>query len=1145
MDGNENPVAADALYASRAKDKVLIYDTPLASGLQTPHVFAEGLAIPLGVLPYGDGCYVQHGHDVAFLHDTDGDGKADQSEVILTGFGVQDSHLFPHQFTRGPGGYLLMAQGAFNYGKVHRGNEPAEKAVQFDQTRMCKFHPDGSAFEITSNGPCNIWGLVLNSEGEIFIQEANDFGYPVMPFHEFGNYPGCSDRQWKTYSPEFPGTAHFAVGGTGLSGLALTDATGPFTEAWRDVMLLANPITNRVNAIKMHRQGPRLELEHLTDFMESTDPWFRPVAVTIGPDGYLYIVDWYNKIISHNEVPRNHPDRDRTRGRIWRVKPVDGKPYVMTDFTKLSSDELIAKLGGPSVTQSHLAWQTLFDRSASENLVPKLSAIVKDLSQAPARRIQAEWAMELQARDPEIQRIMTKDADPNVRREGLRSLSSNPAWTIHNIAQESGFKALANDPDPTVRAELIKNLGHSYDQEAGGETTALQLMLSMAKEPLAAPIAPSTRDGKPIKVREAYDRDFERYLVRLFLEPHADLVAKFLDSAPARELPVEAQLLASLALDPKTSASRVAQLLPRLQRPPESEEVLRLAQFPDEPGVGEALQSILQSPATSSAVLETLLAVRTKLDAAKITPLLAGAAAKMLGAAEPARQEFGIKIVSAYRIAALEPQVLALLQNGATPTAPAVALSALRALAELGSTQSELFANLAANSPDAGVRREALTTLTASKAPDAAQRVLALYPKLPAVEQRRALDRLASSKVGATAVVAALTAGAVPKNDLEAGTLDRLQAVLGPEDSALAKLVDSLGALFHPVLALDGSDAAWAQTNLTLTGPCTIETWIRLNPQDRAISNADGIGGAPNQVDLNFAGGRFRVYLFGTGDLVEARQPIMPGLWTHVAATRNEAGLWQIFIDGEPDNISTKPAPDKIENFRIGWTSAPGGTKGAFSEYRIWNRARTVDEIRATCNRSLAGGGTDSTLIFSGAEATWPGLQAGAKVVKTSDFPPVLTAAEAKSLDEQYAHYRQLANAPGDVEKGRAAAALCMACHLMGPTGGNIGPNLSGVGAMGTEGILRNVLEPSAAMENAYRIYRVELNNGDLVDALFVSEDKDAVVVRLPGVPDRRLLKSEIHSAKYLRRSLMPEGLLGTMPPESVSDLFAFLRTLK
>ena len=158
VDGNENAAAADALYASKAKDKILIYDRDPKSPtgfVSKPRVFADGLAIPLGILPYKDGCYVQHGHDLVFLRDTDGDGKADKREVILTGLGVQDSHLFPHQFTRAPGGWIWMAQGLFNNSKAQKPGDP--KVVDWPQCSMAKMRPDGSQFEVTSTGPNNIW----------------------------------------------------------------------------------------------------------------------------------------------------------------------------------------------------------------------------------------------------------------------------------------------------------------------------------------------------------------------------------------------------------------------------------------------------------------------------------------------------------------------------------------------------------------------------------------------------------------------------------------------------------------------------------------------------------------------------------------------------------------------------------------------------------------------------------------------------------------------------------------------------------------------------------------------------------------------------------------------------------------------------
>jgi putative membrane-bound dehydrogenase-like protein len=1155
VDGNENPAAAAALYAGKAKDKVLVYDRDPQSPtgyVSQPRVFAEGLAIPLGVLPYQNGCYVQHGPDIAFLEDTDADGKADKRTVILTGFGVQDSHLFPHQFMRAPGGWLWMAQGAFNYSKVRRPDEPAEKAVPFDQTRMAKFRPDGSEFTITSNGPCNIWGLVLNGVGEAFIQEANDFGYPVMPFHEYANYPGCSDRQWKSYAPEFPGTApDFRMGGTGLSGLALTDARGPFPEPWRDVMLVANPITNRIQAIKMHRDGPYWRLEKRADFLVSADPWFRPVAITIGPDGCLYIVDWYNKIISHNEVPRNHPDRDKTRGRIWRVTAKAAQPFAVPDFTKLSGDELIAKLGGDSLAQSHLAWQVLVERK-DEALVAKLRAIAGDVQASPARRIAALWVLEGSGALDASLAALLDDGDRNVRREAVRcaALLTAPPGRIKMTDWNKLTNLLtrkAADLDPEVRMAAINALaaaGRSHraaasaifgDTEVAGVERFLGALLVFAREPLAMPTAPSTRNGKPIKVREAYDREFERYLVRMSLEQHPAAVAKFLDSDAARELPVEAALLASLALEPKASAARVAKLLPQIQRAPGTEEVLRLAQFPEEPGVGAALAALLANGKTSMAVSAALLEVRTKLDGAKLAPFMADAAKLLLNSKEPERFQLGLKLAAAFKLAGVERQLVAIARD----MEPAVASEAVRALSEIGSGQLELFTRLAETAPDASLREAALTALTSAKSVEAPARAVALYPKLDRGLRRRMLDQLATTKAGANALVTAVAAGTVAKGDLDAATLDRLVAVLGEDDPTLAKLLSELSTFFRPVLVLDGSEEAWVETGLTLDGPLTVETWVRLDPDKRKIGNADGILGAPGQLDLNFYDGKFRAYVFPPhGDVAIAKKPIAPGMWTHVAATRDAAGIWRLYLDGELEATATQPVPGRLEGLRLGWTSAPGGTRGAFAEYRIWNVARTANEIRATFDRSIANG---AGIVFQGAGRA----RSGAKTAKTSDLPPVLTADQAAQLDAKFAKYTALAAQPGDIERGKQAALACTACHLIGPNGGQIGPNLSGIGAMGVEAILRNLLTPNAAMESAYRIYRVEQRDGSVRDAFFVSEEPDAIVIRLPGAGDQRLAKKEVVRTQFLRRSLMPEGLLEALGDDQARDLLAYLLSLK
>jgi putative heme-binding domain-containing protein len=172
-------------------------------------------------------------------------------------------------------------------------------------------------------------------------------------------------------------------------------------------------------------------------------------------------------------------------------------------------------------------------------------------------------------------------------------------------------------------------------------------------------------------------------------------------------------------------------------------------------------------------------------------------------------------------------------------------------------------------------------------------------------------------------------------------------------------------------------------------------------------------------------------------------------------------------------------------------------------------------------------------------------LGKGARLARTIDAPPLLTEDQARALDTKFARYSALAQKPGNHENGKVLSTLCMACHQIGNTGGQLGPNLSSAGAMGLEAVLRNILTPNAAMEPGYRTFRVEMKNGDLVDAFFVSEEKDAIVVRQAALPDRRLAKSDVRSTRYIRRSLMPEGMLDALNDEQVTDLLGYLMSLK
>ena len=1125
VDANENPAAAEALYKSKARDKVVVFDRPFAGGAQEPRVFADGLAIPEGVLPYRDGAIVQHGHDIVFLRDTDGDGKADQREVLLTGFGVQDSHLFPHQFTRAPGGWFWLAQGAFNSGKV---TTTKGQTIDFPSTRMARFRPDGSFFEPTSTGPCNIWGLVLTGQGEAFIQEANDYGYPVMPFHEYAWYPGCADRLAKSYQPPFPVQApQFKLGGTGLSGLALSDP-GVWPKGYADVMYVANPITSKVNAIQMKRDGAGYSLEKLADLVTCDDPFFRPIAMTMGPDGCLYVIDWYNKIISHNEVARNHPDRDKQSGRIWRIKPKGYVAPAIPDYSKLSSADLIARLGARIVGDAHLAWQTLADRAPEAATTAALRALAQDEAAEDARRIQALWALGWQKSHPvDLVAGLLKSPNRNVRREAVSVLRYAAAPDAAQLALLAGLRA---DPDAEVRQAAIKTLG-----EAITAPGVLPALLAFGQPSLSEPTAPG-RNGKAIKVGEAYYREFERFLVRMYLERQPAAVAAFLAAPEAKSLPAEGRMFATLALDPKVGAPLIAELVGQLDRAPGPDELFAVAKTLDQPASVAVLRKLLADAAVRNRVVELLLVTRTDLDPVKVGPVVAESAKALLaqGAAERA---LAVQLIGGFQLLELEDDLLALVAREDSRR------DALVGLQQLRTTKPEAIAALVGVAP-ADVSNLALRALVASRAPQAAKLAMGFYAKLSVNDRKVVLDGISGTKAGAQAIAAGLADKSVAVADIEIPVAEKLSIALG-DSPELAAVSAQLGGVFRSVLALDGSNDAVAKSGIMLKGAFTVETWVRL---DGKLDNNDSVLGAPGMLDLNFSGGVFRAYMGSKiNDAAVSSKPTSAGIWTHVALTRDAAGVLRLYQDGEPTGTSKSAQPHDLPGLTIGWSTPKGGTQGAFAEYRIWNVERKPAEIRANMTRTFAGETLPAALVFASAsgDAAWGKLGKGAKLVRTTDAPPLLNGEQFAALEKKTARFTALAAKAGDPAKGKAVVALCQSCHIINGQGGLIGPNLSGAGAMGMEAVVRNIIDPNAAIEAAYRIFQVKLKAGEVIEAFYVSEDATAYVLRQPGGADRRVPKAEVASAQYLRRSLMPEGLLDGFTDDQVTDLFAYLKTLK
>jgi putative heme-binding domain-containing protein len=716
------------------------------------------------------------------------------------------------------------------------------------------------------------------------------------------------------------------------------------------------------------------------------------------------------------------------------------------------------------------------------------------------------------------------DPNRNIRREGLRALGASAISASEFLG---AVPSLMDDADPEVRAELIRSTAHFL----GKDERALELLLAMARPALELPIARNTQNGKSMKVREAYDREFERYLVRAALEKHPDLVAKFLDNAQA--VPLESRLLGALALEPRKSAALVGRYLNKLDRLPNDEELLRVAEHLDQPGVGEALTSLLQNAGTRAFTAEALLRGRTRFDAARLKPLLDGVAPELL----KTDSALGCRLISGFQLASAEPLLIDTLKESERDP-----VLILRTLREINSTNVDLFATLAKSHSDTKVREEALLALASSPSPQAPARVFALWPNLNASFRRSALDQMASSKPGAQAIVSAARGNGIAKSDLEPAVTEKLLTLLG-EHADLSALLSDMGASARSVLRLDGNKESYVDANITLEGPFTVESWVRLDPN---ISNDDGILGRPGGADFNFYDGRFRVYGGPEqGDRIIAKRKMTPELWTHVCVTRDNDGRFRTYIDGELDNAECQPLKNTFTDLDIGRVAPAKGTAGLLAEFRVWERCRTAEEIRRDFDLSYDGQTNVAHLVQHFSGESWGKLRGNAKVKKTLDPPPLLTLAEARACSEKLTKYRGLAEKSGDIAHGKQLAVACLACHTIQGQGANIGPNLSGAGAMNLDAMLRSILTPNAAMEAGYRTFRVELNNDEILDGFLVSQDAQAVILRIPNAEDRRIPRAEIRRASFLRRSLMPENLLESFSDSDATHLLGYLRTLK
>ena len=316
--------------------------------------FADGLNIPIGLYPYKNGVIAFSIPNIEFFEDTDGDGHSDRREVLYGPLGYdRDTHGMNNAFRRGFDGWLYANHGWANVSSI-RGRDGSRIDLQRGNTY--RIRPDGSRVEHFTWGQVNPFGMTFDPLGDLFNADCHT--KPIMLLLRDGRYVAWFSSDFDFARPRgatdiVPPVMEHYHGSTAIAGT--TCYTGAnFPPEYRGNMFVGNVMTSRVNRDSIRHRGATVQAIEEPDFVKSDDPWFRPVDLQVGPDGALYIADFYNKIIGHYEVPLTHPGRDRFRARIWRVVHVGdpNRPTPTTpspDLRSSSAEQLAAAFKHPNL----------------------------------------------------------------------------------------------------------------------------------------------------------------------------------------------------------------------------------------------------------------------------------------------------------------------------------------------------------------------------------------------------------------------------------------------------------------------------------------------------------------------------------------------------------------------------------------------------------------------------------------------------------------------------------------------------------------------------------------------------------------------------------------------------------------------------
>lgn len=445
-------------------------------------VFADQLSVPTSLVFANDGVIVAQAPHFLFLKDTDGDDKADVREIIMDGWGIYDTHAGPSNLKYG---FDNQIWGVLGYSGFE-GNVGGE-THKFGQG-IYRFLPDGSKLEFINRTSNNTWGLGFSETNDIFISTANNThsGYMGIPLKYLKDVEGLNHKEVKKIDSHYSfhtNTRNFRQvdvwgGFTAAAGHNLYTARSYPKEYWNRIALVCEPTGHLLHKAILEKDGAGFIEKDGWNLLASSDEWVSPVHAEVGPDGAVWILDWYNFIIQHNPLPEGfelgkgnahiNPLRDKQHGRIYRLSYKAGKATKNFQLSKDNTSELISALKSDNMLWRMHAQRMLVERGNKDveadlckiiadksvdeiglnspavhalwalhglNLIapiyPKTLAAVEEALRHPAAGVRKAAIQVLPKSEKTLEKFIAvnsfKDADPHTRLAALISLSDFPA----------------------------------------------------------------------------------------------------------------------------------------------------------------------------------------------------------------------------------------------------------------------------------------------------------------------------------------------------------------------------------------------------------------------------------------------------------------------------------------------------------------------------------------------------------------------------------------------------------------------------------------------------------------------------------------------------------------------------------------------